>query len=94
MFSGISVLGCDRRYSALNTAGSGGGGNSNWTDRSTLVGDSFSLVVRFLINGISVAQSSVKILGRVSFVTVQTRHLILQIVLLSSVIFFTRGCSF
>lgn len=26
MFSGISVLGCDRGYSALNTAGSGGGG--------------------------------------------------------------------
>lgn len=41
MFSGISVLGCDRGYSALNAAGSGGGGTVIGTDRSALVGDSF-----------------------------------------------------
>lgn len=56
------------------------------TDRDTLADGFFFLVVRLLINGISVAQSSVKVLGNVSFVTVHTefiisRDLILQILL-------------
>lgn len=56
------------------------------TDRDTLADGLFFLVVRLLINGISVAQSSVKVLGNVSFVTVHTefiisRDLILQILL-------------
>lgn len=78
-FSDISVLACDRGYLALNIAGGREWGGSNLTDRGALVGAFFSLVVRFLINGISVAQSSVKVLGSLSFVTVQTGDLILQV---------------
>lgn len=49
MFLDISVLGCDKGYCARNIAGGmgGGGGDSNLTDRGTLValvGGFFSLL--------------------------------------------------
>lgn len=44
--------------------------------RDTSVGGCFFLVVRSLINGISVAQSSVKILGNISFMAVNAEFIV------------------